>query len=322
MKTRSLALLAVGALATGGALAATSAGAADHLDAPGVQADSRTDINDLYAFQSPSDADNTVLIMTVNPLSGVLSGSTFHPEASYRFNIDQDGDAAADQTIEVKFSDASRQGQRYVVKVGGRAVGNGVTGATTALRNDGGNVTAGVFDDPFFFDLAGFRNGLQFTGDDTFAGADVTVIVAEVPSSWVGGQVGIWATTSIDGRQIDRMGRPAINTVLIPSDQKDAFNLADPANDVAEYTDEVAATITALTGDAAYASAVAAILLPDVLTFDTASTDGFLNGRRLDDDVIDIALSVVTNGGLTTDGVDANDAAFLDRFPYLAPANG
>jgi hypothetical protein len=62
-------------------------------------------------------------------------------------------------------------------------------------------------------------------------------------------------------------------------------------------------------------------LLPDVITFDTSNPNGFLNGRRLQDDVIDTVLATVSNGGVTTDMVGANDAAFLGMFPYLAPPN-
>lgn len=318
-----LTTLAVCALAGGAALAANGAGAADHLDAPGVAADGRTDINDLYAFQSPQDPDNTVLIMTVNPLSGIVSGDSFHPEAEYTFHIDQDGDATADREVTVKFSDVSRTGQRYVVKLDGPAVANGRTGSTTPLRRIGGSVTAGTFEDPFFFDLNGFRDGLNFTGADAFAGADVSAIAIELPSSWVGGNVGIWATTSVDGRQIDRMGRPAINTVLIPSDRKDEFNASQPSNDRAAFGDDVRAAITGLSGgDAAFAAAVTDVLLPDVLTFDTQSSAGFLNGRQLADDVIDAELGLLTKGAVTGDGVNANDVPFLDQFPYLAPANG
>ena len=36
-----------------------------------------------------------------------------------------------------------------------------------------------------------------------------------------------------------------------------------------------------------------AVLLPDVLTFDQSSTDGFLNGRQLADDVIDAELGLL-----------------------------
>ena len=50
---------------------------------------------------------------------------------------------------------------------------------------------------------------------------------------------------------------------------------------------------------------------------------GFPNGRRLSDDVIDIALRVVEGEllGSTTglgDGVDVNDVSFRDSFPYVA----
>ena len=44
--------------------------------------------------------------------------------------------------------------------------------------------------------------------------------------------------------------------------------------------------------------------------------EGFLNGRRLRDDVIDIELNLVTNGKITGDGVGRH-SDYLSRFPYL-----
>jgi len=69
--------------------------AADHLDAPLLQIPGAgdRDINDLYAFQSPTNADNTVFILTVNPFAGQLSGTTFGTEVDYQFQIDNNGDA-------------------------------------------------------------------------------------------------------------------------------------------------------------------------------------------------------------------------------------
>mgnify|MGYP002626390588 CR=1 FL=1 len=79
------------------------------------------------------------------------------------------------------------------------------------------------------------------------------------------------------------------------------------------------ATITALSGgDADFAAFLTDILLPDLLTVDTSNPAGFLNGRRLEDDVIDAELDLLTKGALTGDGVDANDVPFLTVFPYLA----
>ncbi len=323
MSTRTKVFTAIGALSIVAAATTTAVGvdAADHLDAPGVQADGRTDINDVYVFQSPTNPDNTVLIMTVNPIAGVRSGTTFHPDAEYAFNIDDDGDAEADTVIEVEFDRVRNNGRQRIEIDGDNHIrGRGWVGGNVRLR-DGGTATAGVFDDPFFFDLAGFRNNFQFTGTNFFAGLNVTAIVIEVPSHRLGdGGIGVWATTSVDDQQIDHMGRPAIGTALINSDSKDAFNQAEPAEHRALFGDQVRARITTLSGDAAYAAAVADILLPDVLTFELGNGGGFLNGRRLADDVIDVELGVLTNGGLTTDGVNANDLAFPGVFPYLAAA--
>lgn len=323
MKTRTTAAIAACTLIGGGALAAAGAGAADHLDAPDVRNDGRTDINDLYAFQSPTEPANTVLVMTVNPAVGVFSGDTFRPGAEYAFNIDQDGDAVADRTATVKFSGPAKNGQKFQLQLEQGPTARGVVGETASI-DGGGQITAGTFEDPFFFDLAGFQNGFAFDGTDFFAGLDVSAIVIEVPSDWVDGattNVGIWATTSIDGEQIDRIGRPAINTVLIPADRKDEFNQASPADDLATFGDDVNATIASLSSQE-NADALTPILLPDVLTFDTSSSAGFLNGRRLADDVIDAELGLLSAGAVVTDSVDANDVPFGTTFPYLAPANG
>jgi hypothetical protein len=67
-------------------------------------------------------------------------------------------------------------------------------------------------------------------------------------------------------------------------------------------------------------NALADVLLPDILTVDTSNPAGFLNGRGLADDVIDVEYALVTNGAVTTDCV-SNDSAFTDTFPYLAPPN-
>ena len=64
-------------------LVAVPARAADHLDGPMAKHDGRLDITDVYAFQSPSNPANTVLIMNVDPVAGVLSPNTFRSDALY-----------------------------------------------------------------------------------------------------------------------------------------------------------------------------------------------------------------------------------------------
>ena len=181
-------------------------------------------------------------------------------------------------------------------------------------------------------------------------------IAIKLPNARLGGtgnSIGVFATTSVPSNggwmQVDRMGRPAINTVfnglLLPGDspynglEKDAFNLQRPSADAGTTTDNVTAVLDAignvLTANAATAysagevSAIAGVLLPDELTLTVGSGAPFasgtslgtlaLNGRGLSDDVIDAEFALLTNFVITTgDGVGMNDKAFKTSFPYLA----
>lgn len=322
-------------------LLAVPASAADHLDAPGLTppgGDTRVDITDVYAFQSPSNPDNTVLVMGVNPLAGVLNDGTFRPGASYEFKIDSTGDGNEDLTYRVTFSKANASLEQKVtlqrlpgVK-GEQNMATGMTGTNISIPG-GGWLSAGVYDDPFFFDLNGFL-ALDFCnpGTNFFNGLNISAIVLEVPSDWLGASnIGVWARTVVNNTQIDRMGRPAINTVFIPNNplepsgsepsQKNAFNAGKPSNDQRDFRAEVVDTLEIFYGAGSPAAqGLADFLLPDVLTVDTSSSAGFPNGRGLADDVIDIELGLVTNGAITSDCV-ANDSAFSTSFPYLASAN-
>ena len=366
-----LAGLAATVLVAAAALTAVTApggaGAADHLDAPGLTppgGDPRTDITDLYAFKAGSD---TVLVLNVNGLMQPGVQAPFAAKApsvagtqrvAYNLRVDNDGDAVADVLLSVGFSRPNAKGvQHMVVRRNGKVLARGRTaafGESRVVRGHGIEAYAGMRDDPFFFDLGGFLDilssepGKSFVGcttprPDSFAGTNVSSIVLQVPSRLLtrpgSTQIGVWATTDRGGAQIDRMGRPAIATVFIPNNpfepagsepsQKNAYNAAHPRDDQASFRGEVVDTLATLyslndgagddpSDDAAKIAGLADVLLPDILTFDTSSSAGFLNGRRLADDVIDAELGLVTEGAVTTDCVGANDKAFSNAFPYLA----
>jgi hypothetical protein len=357
MKKTALGAVGLAGILIGSALVADTGGAADHLEAPRVQADGRTDINDLYAF---TRGENTVLIMTVNPAAGILSPTTFDPNGVYEFQIDNDGDYRRDQTISVRFGKPDGEGQQRVSVRGfesGRRLTRGWTGDQITLPR-GGSAMAGTFDDPFFFDLEGFLGTVKGQGTRGFCDGDevdffaptggtafnVSGIVIEVPSSFLtdddSSVINVWGETKTRRGRADRVGKPAIATVLIDDGNEDAFNRTRPNRDVRKWSGEVSENLQFLSGldgdgyDEQTAEFVTGLLLPDVLTLDTSSDAGFvdgpLNGRQLAEDVIDFELAVVTGlfdaGGngpvLTTDCVDANNVAFRDAFPYLAPANG
>ena len=319
--------------------------ASDHLDAPLVKADGRTDINDTYLFQSPTNANNVVLAMTVNPGAGVISGTSFDTQAKYIFELDTNGDALADKNITVDFDKITGDGNgnangnnKPKQKINVNGPGFRAKGHTGEVLNiDGGpkdrkigQAIAGTFDDPFFFDLAAFRNGLQFcpggVGTDFFLGLNTSAIIIEVPKSEIVGatsKVGLWGrTTNNDGKQIDRFGRPAINTVFNHTDaDKNAFNAGVPKNDQANFRANVVDTLTTLLGNSSgTANALADFLLPDILTVDLSQATVFPNGRGLADDVIDTELNLISGGAVTTDCVP-NDSTFRASFPYFGTAN-
>ncbi len=137
--------------------------------------------------------------------------------------------------------------------------------------------------------------------------------------------------------QSDRFGLPAVTTVFIAgSVDKDTFNLAAPANDESDFLAILSQTIQARYGcNATTADALAGFFLADVQplggVLGGAALSGFPNGRRLEDDVVDVALSLIFGSlgqslgfacalvpALDHDGVDANDVPFLSQFPYLA----
>ena len=312
--------------------------AADHLDSPLVSMKGASDITDVYAF-SGRGGNGTVIVVGVNPGAGALpnSGTTFGSNIDYTIRVDTDLDAHADIIYLYRFGNPNNNGvQSYDVWQNGTWIGDGLTGGDSWLAG-GGRTTAGLFDDPFFFDLDGFKgtvfgadNGRELCDDDAvdfFLGLNINAIVLRVPNSQLGGQgvtVGVFAMTqNANGAILDQMGRPAINTVFnnVKMDQGDRqdFNETKPHRQVNRgYREHVEDVLMAL--GAEDPQGLAGVLIPDTLTFTTGDMSGFLNGRRLADDVIDAELNLVTDGGITTDCID-NDSDLRNRWPFLAPAN-
>src|SRR4051812_23823675 len=69
---------------------------ADHRDSPLIKLNGLLDINDVYVFQSPANAGNTVIAVTVVPLAGVFNQAVFSSLGVYDINIDNTGDAIED----------------------------------------------------------------------------------------------------------------------------------------------------------------------------------------------------------------------------------
>ncbi|WP_265529608.1 DUF4331 family protein [Sphingomicrobium marinum] len=223
MRTSIKPLLAGGALLGAAALVFQLGGepivAADHLDPPQRTSpdaddtpDTAADIADLYVF---FDGTTTKLILTFAGPAPTDQPATFDPDVRYFINVSNDTDrATVEIPILVQFGeDDSQPGDQFGVRVSGLP---GVTGdiigpVETDLMQDGVTVRAGLFDDPFFFDLQGFRETLD-TGTlsfdssrDFFAGQNLTAVVIEIPNNSLAqgnNVIDVWAETLRLGGQL------------------------------------------------------------------------------------------------------------------------
>ena len=304
--------------------------------------DARLDLTDLYASPKPGEASKSILIMNVHPSEGVNpSGPTtaepFASEAVYELKIDTDGDAVANIAYRVSFSSQERGAQAATLRrvEGEQAAGTGDSGQTIlegapastgreARVTEAGDyrIFAGWRSDPFFFDTQGALNNLQFTGDDFFTEKDVCSIVLEVPNSALGAnkKIGLWHRTlgGTGGKwvQADRGALPS-QSVFLTGDHKAAYLAAEPADD-ARFIPVFAHSLEHTGGyTPEEATRVAATLLPDILFYDPNRPASYPdNGRTLSDDVMDIFISILTNGKVTRDNVGPHKD-LLKAFPYL-----
>jgi len=207
----------------------------------------------------------------------------------------------------------------------------------------------------------GFRDPAQAV--DFAAGYNVNAIAVQVPTALLQGSAeattfDVWQTISTGSgknfTQVERLARPAVNEGLVvtngflntlnsvtPDFEAAALAGQEPAaSAAAPIVGEVKNTLLALGNSDERANALIGAFLPDVMRIDTTGASGYGNamnaqlspirGRMLEDDVIDITLSVLTDGAITSDNVSYDGPAgnpaqghdpLIADFPYLAPAN-
>lgn len=157
---------------------------------------------------------------------------------------------------------------------------------------------------------------------------------------------GTGPTTPRMYNQVQRLGNPLVSEVLLSKRSHPTHGSIGPDQDAALVAPEVVDFLTTVAGrDPAYIQAIAPALIPDVLVVDTskdpAGPAGWLTwlpqlgggygGRKLSDDVTDLALTAVFGDALgdaahatpqlTTDNVGNDSPNITSTFPYLAPPN-
>lgn len=177
----------------------TGTWAADHRDAPAIRSDPAADINDIYPFMNPNDANELIIVYTVFPFAD--ESSQFSDAVSY--NLFLENNANPPQSFKIACVSSATQ----LVTCSGP---NGVSASAQLGQTGGGNgfrVFAGLRDDPFFFDLEAFQQTqatltpqFRTPGINTFAGANTLSIVVgldrgSVTNNFTAPVLKIWGNT-------------------------------------------------------------------------------------------------------------------------------
>lgn len=180
----------------------TVAIASDHDEADTTAyADVPADIGDTYAFHQ---GDRLTLIMTFDGYKLRQDEPNYDADVLYSFHIDTNDDNEPDHVIMARLG--QNAAGEWGMKVEGiPGVAEPIIGAVDEVLSDadsGAQAYIGLRDDPFFFDLEGFKDTLMtgtlaFNPDRDFVAVKNTLIFAvEFDHTVAGGtSFDIWSTT-------------------------------------------------------------------------------------------------------------------------------
>jgi hypothetical protein len=327
-----------------------------HFDSPSGREDPRLNLCDVYIFAG--GPNTTVMALTVNPAATPDTAMPFRGEALYTFHFDTDRDRHENVSFAAEFA-VSTEADDDTVRTfavrrvehashgAGDVLVSGVVGASAS--GSGVRAFAGVVHDPFAGDAAAlnaFKDAVQrgaYRPDsfdnhvNYFHNRTVAAIVLEVPTDLISQtpRVDMWATVMLRGhapdQQVARWGLPLFTHMFLRDDElREQFNRTPPSEDGSAFASSTVDTVTryvtasgAVGDPAAYARRVAALFGSFSLPYELGSVASFdfagFNGRALNDNVMDVMLTLLVNAPLST-GIRPDPARFATDWPYLLPA--
>jgi len=142
-----------------------SSRSADHVDGPAASADPAADITDVFAWMAP-DAQRVFLVM--NLTRNATTASKFSDRVQYVFHTTSRPSFGASPSPEVAIICTFNQAQIIQCWAGNDAYVTGDASTINGIVSDVGklHVFAGLRNDPFFFNLAGFRATSRTVAED------------------------------------------------------------------------------------------------------------------------------------------------------------
>ncbi|HSW11744.1 MAG TPA: DUF4331 family protein [Solimonas sp.] len=204
------------AAAWGLVLAATTATAADHADAPSSTLDPSADITDVFVFRAADKLVGVIAFGGAPRPRARVDGPTglFDPNALFTYHIDTNRDAVPDINVQIRFGKNGKDQWGVEIENLPGARSRYVLGPVERVNTSASGLRfyAGLRDDPFFFDFEGFVDTLStFAADgpsgelrfdnqrDSFRFRNLTAIVFEMDlaAATKGSRdINVWATAS------------------------------------------------------------------------------------------------------------------------------
>jgi hypothetical protein len=130
--------------------------AADHIDGPQASADPSADITDAFAWMTP-DASKVILVMDLTRNADL--GSRFSDSVQYVFHTTSRASYGATPSADVPVICQFDPQQRVECWAGNQAFVTGDASSLSGIVSNNGKlrVFTGLRNDPFFFNLPGFR---------------------------------------------------------------------------------------------------------------------------------------------------------------------
>lgn len=190
---------------------------ADHLDPPGrtdggvdATPDISADIADVFAWHSNG---TTKIAMTFAGPVPTTAPTYYDRDVLYKVNISTQAPASTPEfTITFRFGKGEGANDWGVRIEGVPGVEGAIEGPVeTNLTSGGVKARVGLFDEPFFFDLIGFRETRSFgtirirNDRNFFDGQNDTALVLEIPDANLGSgvtNIGVWGQTARFGGNI------------------------------------------------------------------------------------------------------------------------
>lgn len=346
-----LSLLALAIMGCGSTTQPAFAG--HHFETPLAKKFPHYDMTDVYVFDSDRK-DHTAVVLKFNPHAKSADFiNAFGTDGYYSIHFGADKSMTSGVAFSFTFADGKvrmHQVGKAVPELGelGQEIGSGDINTSFTIEGVAGSsvrIWTGVGPDPF----PGNGKGLNLwknaalkgeylkdaykDGEDLFGNFEAAMISFDIPNSLLPKKVHYYASAAHKNegkwQQVNRIGYVLMPHIFLSNKDYEEINAEPPQDDVKSIL-KSAATLerwVAVAGRApdpkSYAMEMAKKLLPDVVPYVPGTPAQYtvnideMNGRRVNDDAMNVAVTWMTGGAITDDNCYIKPERVSAFFPFV-----